>query len=251
MDNPSINLITNIINPINNFFTQINCTNKEFYINKNLDDYNKNIVRISNEQYDFLAKSINKASGYLKNLNPVLQNRNPLIHYNKWNICVYTNMFFDLPFTMDDNIFIPESYLNKSMQTNTNNFVITLVHEQLHILQRYNQNAWDEYIKKNSNWILLKDVKFNKNITYYKTTQVANPDTTYPNKIYIIKYSNSIYWGELVKKDSNPKVIDQWFDLIPSNIPNTFDLYPIHIQISKYEHPYEELAYELSKNLVK
>ena len=158
-------------------------------------------------------------------------------------------MFFDLPFTMDKIIFIPESYLNKSIQanTNTNNFIITLVHEQLHILQRYNQIKWDEYIKTHTNWILLSNIQLDKNITYYKTTQVANPDTTYPNKIYVYKQSNKLYWGELVKRDSSPKVIDQWFVLLP----NTFDLYPVHEQISKYEHPYEELAYEISKSLVK
>jgi hypothetical protein len=206
-------------------------------------------VDISREQIDFLFKSINKANGYLKNLNPSLQNHNSLLNNSIWNICVYVNMFFDLPFTMDKIIFIPESYLNKSIQanTNTNNFIITLVHEQLHILQRYNQIKWDEYIKTHTNWILLSNIQLDKNITYYKTTQVANPDTTYPNKIYVYKQSNKLYWGELVKRDSSPKVIDQWFVLLP----NTFDLYPVHEQISKYEHPYEELAYEISKSLVK
>ena len=102
----------------------------------------------------------------------------------------------------------------------------------------------------------MHNIHLNKKATYYKTIKVANPDTTYPNCIYMLKINNTFYWGELVKKDSNSniktntKVGDQWFQAIPSNIPNTIELYPCE-SMSKYEHPYEELAYEISKNLVK
>lgn len=250
MNIPNILLKTDINYPIDNFFANINCINKDFYIQNNLDNLNKNIITISNIEYEFLSKSVSSAIYYLQNLNKYLQNKSVNLSNNVWNICIYSGMFFDLPFTLEDIIFIPHSYLIKSINLNNNNFVITLVHERIHLLQRYNQEIWDAYILENTNWILRQDVYLNKKITYYKTTKVSNPDTTYPNKIFMLKINDHVYWGELIKKDSEPTVYDQWFQIKQSNLPNTFDLYP-WMSICKYEHPYEELAYVLSKNLVK
>jgi len=249
----NINLINNIQNPINEFFFQIKLPNNkvDFYIYKNVEDYNKNIIILSVNELEFLTKSISKAVEYLKKLDPLLQNQNPNLNMEIWNVCIYSNMFFELPFTMQDIIFIPYKYLSRSEKLFTNNFITTLVHERLHILQRYNQTAWDEYIKKHTNWLLIMNAELYNNITYYKTIQVANPDTTYPGKIYMLKLNlNTLYWGELVKRNSSTKVIDQWFEAIPSIERNTFNLYANNNQISKYEHPYEELAYEISKSLV-
>jgi hypothetical protein len=127
-------------------------------------------------------------------------------------------------------------------------FINTMVHEKIHILQRYNTTRWDNYILKQTTWSIIPYKPLVKKASYYKIARVYNPDTFYINKLFVIKQNNKIYYGELVKKNNSDKVVSLWYELYNKN--DHYELYPTN-NISKYEHPYEELAYKLSNEYVK
>ena len=172
-------------------------------------------------------------------------------------------MFFNLPFTLSDIIFIPQSYINSSIEKsgvfdflfdNSNKinkinktFSKTLIHEKIHLLQRYNQEIWDNYIIKKTNWsIVQKEMYFNSTLIN-NNKFIYNPDTYYVTNTFAYSVSGINYYGEMLL-NSNKAIKDIWFQMVDSN--NKINLYPISYSIFKYEHPYEELAYSISNELI-
>jgi hypothetical protein len=230
----TVNYITKIekIEPI--FLNFLNNIPQKLHHKYYNNDLSKNIKKhISQNIILFNEKNIKIANFLLnKYLNCYLFNNN-LPNY--WNICITKNNFmFSFPFTLDNIIFLPYSYILNSIENNNNEeYITTLIHEKIHIYQRYNLNFWDTIIQKYTNWkILEKKYLFNnENITY-------NPDTLYPNKQYYYFLNNNFYIGYL-----NNSIKLEWVDTDSGKLYNSDKL-------PKYEHPYEEYAYRISKDIV-
>ena len=133
---------------------------------------------------------------------------------------------FNLPFTLDNIIFIPFEY---NTSNNDDELITTFIHEQIHIYQRFNLKEWDKYITKNTNWRLCK-IKLMKNMIY-------NPDTFYKKYSYCYVLNDVKYYCFLNKSFEKEWVDDDNMVIYNNkNLPN-------------YEHPFEELAYTLSKDI--
>lgn len=249
----NIILIKNIQKQLDYFLNFV--SNKYIYVNSN--DYDIFIIKnIKNELFNLLNQCTSSAMILLNNLNSNLINKNKNLNEYLWKICIYEKIFFELPFTLDDIIFIPYSYLNKCYDNNDHfNFTKTLIHERIHILQRFNINIWNNYIKNNTKWSII----FNKNLyklnikcSFLKDIQrINNPDTFYLDYLYIYNFNNNYYYAYLYL--NNNKVITKWFIIKKINIYE-YDLYPINEDINedinKYDHPFEEMAYKITNKIL-
>jgi hypothetical protein len=263
--NIKIIFITDINNLIIDFFNIVGTDDmQKYFITKNINintDFNHFVMKsLSGNQIDFLKSNIEFSAKCLKNLNSELTNLNLNLDNDVWKICVFTEMFFNLPFTLSDVIFIPQSYINSSIEKSglvdflfnnsapvNKTFSKTLIHEKIHLLQRYNQEIWDNYIIKKTNWIIIhKEMYFNYTLINNNKI-IYNPDTYYVNNIFAYSLSDINYYGEMLLT-SNKQIKDIWFQMVDSN--NKINLYPISYSIFKYEHPYEELAYRISNELI-
>jgi hypothetical protein len=138
-----------------------------------------------------------------------------------WNICfTQHNFMFNFPTTLGNIIFMPLSYVNTA---NRDKYIKTLIHEKIHIFQRYNLNKWICYILKTTNF------KLSKNI--FIENEIYNPDTFY-DFTFVYNLNNQNYKGFL---DKNCKV--KWLNI------NTKELYKEN-DMPKHEHPFEILAYQ-------
>jgi hypothetical protein len=242
-------------------------------MNKNIEqniNYNDCVIKkLTEEQILFLKDNVEFSSKCLEYLDNELKNFNNDLDYYIWKICVFDNMFFNLPFTLEDVIFIPISYINKSIVLPTfidkifynninlinKNFSKTLIHEKIHLLQRYNQKKWNEYIVKNTNWIIV-DKEIISNITFINNNQIIyNPDTYYLNTFFLYSINknntnyqnNNKYYG-LMLFNSKFEIKNIWF--LTKEMDDKIFLYPVTSQITIHEHPYEELAYNLANKLI-
>jgi hypothetical protein len=242
--NNKLLIITDIDIQIKTFLKNISDTNI-YFINKN-DNYNNRIItNLSQKQIDFLQININFSSQCLTKINTKLKNKNPNLDINIWKICVFSEMFFNLPFTLDDIIFIPISYLNSSLNTNNNIlFSKTLIHEKIHLLQRYNQHIWNDYIINNTKWIIVDKTPVYNSSLINNNKIIYNPDTYYLKNIFVYSNNNKYYYGQMFL-NSNNQIKNIWYEY------TTFgNLFPVNVQVTNYEHPYEELAYVLSNELI-
>jgi hypothetical protein len=257
--------ITDINNLLGNFFEKVGKIDLDLYFSNshNLHNVNFNdrvIDTLSQEQILFLKENIKFALGCLDKLDDKLKNFNVGLDYETWKICVFSKMFFDLPFTLQDVIFIPISYIESSMKKNllldhlfsknsiNKKFALTLIHEKIHLLQRYNQTNWNNWIISNTNWIILNKEIIGKFTLINNNKIIYNPDTYYVNDKFAYVSNNKCYYGQMLL-DTNNQIKDIWCQLIESN--NKYFSYPISFSVIKYEHPYEELAYKISDQLIK
>lgn len=234
---------TKDINTIINTF--INDTNSDYYLYLQHNEPNKHVVNINDNIKNFITKNILFSIKKFDNFDNELKNDDFEYYLKHWNICIYKNMFFNLPFTLANVIFLPINYIENA-NNNANNdistkFIKTLIHEKIHILQRNNQTIWNKYIEKYTNWIQHHNKLIEKSSLLNNNKIIYNPDTYYSP--FILKNNDKSYFCNLyVDKKSN--INNLWYCIINSN------LYPLTLQINKYEHPYEELAYVISDKLM-
>ena len=159
-----------------------------------------------------------------------------------WKICLTKEDFlFNNPFTLDDIIFMPFEYIQKNIK-NRKELIKTLIHEYIHISQRFNNDIWNIYInKKNKKWIML-DYKIDDNMI--NDNYILNPDTYEYNRSFLYNDNDNdkLYYGRF---EYHNKLKICWYEFINNNFIRT------NKNIHKYEHPYEEMAYILSENLDK
>ena len=244
-NNIIINIIKDVSISLNKFQNKISRNSIKYY---NIKNYK---INYESTNYTIILKYfmdvMTKANSLLNDIyNDKYELNN---NTNIWNIFLYKGMIFELPFTMDDIIFLPENYVINSMN-DKNNFIKTLIHEKIHILQRANIYIWNDYIyKNNKEWIIIST----ENILYdllsienlSKLTEkiiIINPDTDYDFK-YIYKKNNNLYYG--ITCLENDKVNYVWFQIVNNDIMLIDEI------IYKYEHPYEMYAYVISENLIK
>jgi hypothetical protein len=245
----SIYFIKDINKPINNFLNNINQeTKEEYFMNEKIpNNFNNFIKNINEKEEEFIKINIEYSIKCLNNLDIKLKNQNKELNYDLWKICVFDKMFFNLPFTLEDIIFIPIGYIKKSINNNNiinKNFSKTLIHEKIHLLQRYNQNIWNNYIIQNTKWILTNK-EFITTSCLLNNNIIHNPDTYYVENKFIYEDNKKYYYGNIII--INNKIDTLWYECIIIN--NQIKLYINNNYNKKYEHPYEELAYILAEKL--
>jgi hypothetical protein len=230
----NIIFIKDIEEIFNNYYNNVK-TNKDYYYK---DDIKNNIYQeINNKTLLYLIENIEIAENII---NLELEKKFIIENYD-WKICLTKeNFMFNNPFTLEDVIFMPQKYIIDNINKKERiNFIITLVHEYIHISQRYRGNIWNKYILDNTNWILL-DIKINDD--KINDNYILNPDTYYLNKSFLYKINNKLYYGRF---EFDKKLKIHWYEFI-NNQYIKIDKF-----INKYEHPYEEMAYTLTEKLKK
>ena len=231
--------------------------NKQVYLvpNKNIK---KSIINVydNEKNYNFLIKCIKYSSDILTNNNDsfilsIFCNKNNSL---KWNICIYSNIMFNLPFTLDNIIFIPYNYLNTSRKNNNYaTFSNTLIHEKIHVFQRFNLDLWNNIISLSfKDWIIIypSNELFNFLINYKfnelcSIVRIFNPDVFY-DFLYIYKYNNGYYYGILHL--INNKIKTKWYLIKQLNLIDVPDSFSINY-LPTEEHPFEMFAYKFSNHL--
>ena len=243
-----INILDEFEKPIHDFLNNVPIDIKKLYLQNN--NYKIDIFTNENHQYyTYLVESINSANKIMNNVyNDKYNSLNK--NTNIWNIYVYDNIFFNLPFTLSDIIYLPIKYIISSCKLkSTNGFVKTLVHEKLHVLQRQNNNIWFDYIRNNeNNWKLITDnalINKLKNINLSKDI-ISNPDTEYDFK-YVYQKDDEIYYGTMIYDNDKVKVV--WIKIINFYSNEQKYNYEIVDNLNLSEHPFEVLAYKISDDL--
>jgi len=254
-----INFDINCNNILNNYFKTINKDYLKYYIN------NDSIIHINllhnQELYYYFIEMVHDAtkiinnSGYIRriNNNGLYELLEIFESKYEWNFCIYDNMIFNLPFTLDKVIFLPLRYIKDSYKSKNNrNFICTLVHEKMHIYQRKNINTWINYVNKlDNNWIIINEnnkiynlLNDQKILEKFNLPIIINPDTTYNFK-YVYKKDNNYYYGVFILDNNNLKKVWLRIDL------NNHKLIRVDEDIQEQEHPFELYVYKFSDLLVK
>lgn len=250
------NLISNYINIIipsnvdsilNNFFINIENKFQNYYF-KDLSNIKCNIFE-NLDIYFFFINCVNNAH---KNILFTNNNLFNILNNNIWKIYIYKNMMWELPFTMEDVIFMPEIFIKDCfINNNYKRLTKTLIHERIHICQRQNETIWENFIiKDDKNWIKITKEspifdflnKFDFN-SFLNKIIIINPDTFYNKFKYIYIYNNEYYYGILFTENNIISV--KWIKI---NL-NTFEISKSS-NILNHEHPYEIYAYKFSDDIL-
>jgi len=214
-----------------------------------IDNIEDTAITFTAEEKELLGKCADKADNYFKmGQFKELEYAN---HINgndiagiKWIFAnTYANQFNHkikeyeegLPHTRENIIFVSKNVLKYDELNLTN----TLIHEKIHIYQRYNSNIFDKIIKDMG--LLEIDKKAYKSAKYIR----SNPDTN--SKIYYApanaaNAANAA--NSAMVSDANVMVC-----LYRNDNPNSINDV-IHKNYSM-EHPYEKIAYEIAENYYK
>ena len=250
----TINFEDSSINILNNFMEK-HKNLKEIYIN-NKFEINIDIIEYDFEMYLFFIDCIEKSFDYILNYGSYIELFDNIII---WNFCIVKNIMFNFPFTLENIIYMPIEYIKENfINKDYNSLSRTLIHEKIHIGQRYNEEIWNNYInKKDKNWIKINknDEKFiiietnikNNKINLANTNEefISNPDSFYENFKYIYKIDDFLYYGHYVYNYDINKIKIKYFELdinkkILKKTNKTFD----------QEHPYETYAYIISEEII-
>lgn len=239
-------------------------TDKSYKVNICLDE-------LDIELYLFFIKCVEIASEKLEskinsdsNLKLLLGNT-----FGQWNFSICDKIMFGLPFTLHNIVFVPIDVL--TMYKNTNDFygmAKIIVHEKIHVGQRFNLNIWNNYVVNTPNinsekWFLIKknDIIFdiidseisnpNSNlINTFNERFITNPDAFYPEFKYVQKNTNStqienIYYGHYVQDKISKQIKMKFFILnIPEKkLEKTIDI------VYGQEHPFESYAYQFADEI--
>jgi hypothetical protein len=207
-------------------------------------EYMERIVLIPNEYKIKLTESIEEAQKKI--------NESKLSALNKipWKILISRNgLEMNMPFTIDECIIIPLDNL-KYIQNNSNNeiFIKTLIHEKIHILQRKNQDIFNNFYKDNFKFVELNS-KLQNIPEQWNKINMTNPDSNFDSWIY--KYNLKEYLPLLVVINGQTKEfafninnLDEYIDLrkviLDESLPKNCSLY----------HPNEILACDLADKIM-
>ena len=183
-----------------------------------------------------------------------LLDKYPIFGRYKWNFMMsINNLEQNMPFTLDQYIIIPkvmlesiyENYKHGHFKTD---FINTLIHEQIHIIQRFNQDKFDKFYLDYYKHFLLR--KYNDMIPpILDKKYMSNPDSN--NSIWLYRIKGEVYIPLLIyengKIKSNAYNIDNFNDIIDLD-RYKYDL-GYKYDISFY-HPNEVFACEMSGYIV-
>jgi hypothetical protein len=228
-----------------------------------LHNIEETAISFTDEEKELLVKCANNADNYLRKetfselkYGKYLNGSN--IAGIKWVFAnTYTNYFNDvikeneqgLPHTRENIILLSKNVLKYDELNLTN----TLIHEKIHIYQRYNSDIFDKIIKDMG--LKELDKKMFKHAKYIR----SNPDTN--NKLYYYAKNNDNSMGLLNtmmniggEAEDNKEIKDYDDEkvmvcLYRNDKPNSIN----DVKQKDYaaEHPYEKVAYEIAENFYK
>ena len=233
--------------------------NKHKIKNVYMDDnykINIDIIEYNFGLYLFFVECVDKAYNYILNCKFNLE---LFGNINIWNFCIVQNVMFNFPFTLENIIYIPIKYIKENYANNDLlNLTRTIIHEKLHIGQRYNEDLWSNYINiEDANWIKINksdnkfiiienNLKKNKaDLININEEFIFNPDTYYENFKYLYKIDNNLYYGHYVYNSNNKNVSIRYFELndVKKKLVKTNKKF-------EQEHPYEKYAYSISEKII-
>ncbi len=235
-----------------------------YKVNIDLNDYDVGLYLFFVKCVELASEKIESKINSNSNLKKLLGNT-----INLWNFSICDKIMFEYPFTLGDVIFIPLEVL--LMYKNTNDLyemAKIIVHEKIHVGQRFNLNVWNNYVVNNLNinsekWLLINktDIIFdiieseisnpNSNlINTFNERFITNPDAFYPEFKYIQKNTNStktenIYYGHYVQDKISKQIKIKFFILNISDkkLEKTIDI------VYGQEHPFETYAYQFADEI--
>lgn len=160
--------------------------------------YINSIISIDNKYIPMLGAYIVKIKTLM--VNAGLGNLNKY----EWNMIKSINNLEDsMPYTLDKYIVINESMLENNYNHYNKfgidyNFLETLVHEQLHVIQRTHQNLFNNFYKKEYKFLDRK-ISLEKLPNNIKKKYMTNPDSNFDLWIYNI--NNKLYYPILEKNN--------------------------------------------------
>lgn len=184
------------------------------------DEYIKKISQcsknFSQQQKDIIKTACSQADNFFSNYNNILNGKE--ISKIPWVFCLTYNNNYEyengFPHTRENIIFIPDKIIPNTV---TIDLVNTLIHEKIHVYQRYNKDIMD---------VILNNMGY-EITTEYNPKKRANPDLDY----------NTYY-------DRNKGVLLQCY--YNSDRPNSISDVTCTDNNNIYEHPYELIAYKIA-----
>lgn len=184
------------------------------------DEYIKKISQcsknFSQQQKDIIKTACSQADNFFSNYNNILNGKE--ISKIPWVFCLTYNNNYEyengFPHTRENIIFIPDKIIPNTV---TIDLVNTLIHEKIHVYQRYNKDIMD---------VILNNMGYEMT-TEYNPKKRANPDLDY----------NTYY-------DRNKGVLLQCY--YNSDRPNSISDVTCTDNNNIYEHPYELIAYKIA-----
>ena len=112
----------------------------------------------------------------------------------------------NMPYTLSNYIIINELTLINLIRDKGNNanFITTLIHEKIHILQRINQGKFNTFYRQQYSFIGSK-IHFNGVPLQYKKQYMTNPDSN--SDFWLYKINGVYYYPILIKKGAYVKSI--------------------------------------------
>jgi len=155
------------------------------------------------------------------------------------------NLEMGMPFTVHDTIIIPQNFFNKIRNGQyIDNLLDTLIHEKIHVIQRFNQDKFNSYYLKIYPFL---NQKINSIPNKFHKNNMVNPDSN--NQYWTYKFNNNIYFVYL--KYHNGKVfshaINKYGSIGYLNILKT--KYDFELNTSIY-HPNEIFACEVAHQIM-
>lgn len=215
--------------------------------------YLSKLQKIPNKYVQFVNIHLDKAF-YIFNKSNISIDK----FLNKYNIkCIMSKHDLEgrMPYTIYNTVIINENMIKEYYdQYHTTNiiqdkFVHTLIHEILHIIQRFNQQNFDDLYKDKYNFLYSKPINITNIPDYIKSKYMTNPDSNNTIWLYKVnKFQSGIYIPFLRKNQKNKMTYESFiFDI------NTHEIHPItekfkHKYISY--HPNEVFAIECSDKLM-
>ena len=190
------------------------------YIEKICKDTKNNNEPISFSLKKKIELCCKRADGFFTKTAIVSKFYNKNIEDIPWNIAVFKTQFYEegIPHTRMKTIFLQQNYIEKLSKTQLTSL---LIHEKVHIFQRYHQDpdiiydlGFRRISKKNADMF----VRSNPDLDDYVYIDILDYKT-------MVKKYTSIY----------PKSINDVIEPLKNNM------------IHKYEHPYEYIAYQVEK----
>ena len=162
----------------------------------------------------------------------------------RWKFAISKNgLEMNMPFTLADYIILPEDFINRIGSTVDQSIATTLLHEKIHILQRYNQEHFTKFYISSSNMPSIK-VYYGEIPEKISMTHMNNPDSN--GIYYVYRFGGISYLPLLVY---NGTIVERGYNTI--DFRENMDLYKLGLYYKKgLYHPNEMIAYSLSHSLI-